>query len=262
MADNTRSERFRTFMKRYEHRFLFVGTLVVLLLLWETLVAVGWFNPFFTSSPTRILAATAWLFSHGLWQDILTSLVEFTAGMLLALVLGFATGMLLGWYRRLNAMFEPFIGMMNAMPYVAILPLIILWFGLGIQSKIVAVFLAAYFPLAINIMVSVKTVDPTLMACARSFGANDRQVFRTLVLPSSVPFLIAGLRIAVARGLVGIVVGEMLAANAGIGHMMAVASANFQTDKLFVGFVLLAGTGYILVEILKHLEKKYDSWRG
>ncbi len=148
------------------------------------------------------------------------------------------------------------------MPYVAILPLIILWFGIGIQSKIVAVFLAAFFPLAINIIVGVKTVDPGLMACARSFGANDRQVFRTLVLPSSVPFVVAGLRIAVARGLVGVFVGEMLASSSGIGHMMSAASSTFQTDKLFVGIVILAGTGYLLIEMIKRLEKRLNSWRG
>lgn len=219
-------------------------------------------DPFFTSSPSRILMSALWLFSHGFLKDIATSTIEFIFGLGLAILFGFITGLLLGWYRRLNAMFEPFISMMNAMPYVAILPLVILWFGIGLQSKIVAVFLAAFFPLAINIIVGVKSVDINLLACARSFGAGDKQIFKTLILPSSVPFFVAGMRIAVARGLVGIVVGEMMASRSGIGHMMNQASATFQTDMLFVGIVLLAGAGYILIEILKRLEVHFNSWRG
>jgi ABC-type nitrate/sulfonate/bicarbonate transport system permease component len=262
MSRNTTLKTPRRFPVRTENLLLFAVTLVLFLVLWEVLANLGWFNPFFTSSPSRIVKSAIWLFQHGFWQDILVSLVEFLLGMLLAILLSFVTGLLLGWYRRLNAMFEPFVTMMNAMPYVAILPLIILWFGIGIESKIVAVFLAAFFPLAINIMVGVKTVDPHLLACARSFGATDGQVFKTLVLPSSVPFFVAGLRIAVARGLVGIVVGEMMASVSGIGHMMTVANSTFQTDKLFVGIVLLASFGYLLVELIKRLEKRFNSWRG
>ncbi len=254
--------RLMNFLERHENHLLFGVTLLTFLGLWEIFAAFGLFNTFFTSSPSRIVQSAAWLFRHGFWQDILTSLIEFTCGMILAILLSFVIGLLLGWYKRLNAMFEPFINMMNAMPYVAILPLIILWFGIGIQSKVAAVFLAAFFPLAINIIVGVKTVDPSLMACARSFGANDRQVFRTLILPSSVPFVVAGLRIAVARGLVGVFVGEMLASSSGIGHMMSAASSTFQTDKLFVGIVILAGTGYLLIEMIKRLEKRLNSWRG
>jgi ABC-type nitrate/sulfonate/bicarbonate transport system permease component len=252
----------KEFLKRHENQLLFGLTLLVFLGLWEAFAALGWFNPFFTSSPSRIVRSAIWLFEHGFWKDIMTSLIEFTSGMTLAILFSFITGLLLGWYRRLNAMFEPFVTMMNAMPYVAILPLIILWFGIGIQSKIVAVFLAAFFPLAINIIVGVKTVDPTLLACACSFGANDNQVIKTLILPSSIPFFVAGLRIAVARGLVGIVVGEMMASVSGIGHMMTIASSTFQTDKLFVGIVLLAGLGYLLVESIKRLELRFNSWRG
>jgi NitT/TauT family transport system permease protein len=170
-------------------------------------------------------------------------------------------GLLLGWYRRLNAMFEPFVTMLNATPRVALLPLIILWLGIGMQSKVAAVFLGAFFPLVVNVMAGVRAVDETLLKCARSFGASDRQIFTTLALPSSVPFIVAAMRLAVGRGLVGVVVGEMLASTAGIGHMMALASATFQTDKMFVGLLLLAGFGYFLTELLKRLEKRYESWR-
>jgi NitT/TauT family transport system permease protein len=250
------------FFRRHENTFLALAAFMVFLCLWELLPALGWVNPFFTSSPSRIVAAAGWLFAHGFWNDILVSLDEFAIGMGLAVLFSIPLGLLLGWYRRLNATFEPFVTMFNAMPRVALIPLIILWLGIGTQSKVAAVFLGAFFPLVINVMAGVRTVDETLLKCARSFGANDRQIFRTLALPSCVPFLVAGMRLALGRGLVGVVVGEMLASTAGVGHMMALASSSFQTDKMFVGLILLAGFGYVLTDLLKHLEKRFASWRS
>lgn len=249
------------FFRRHENTFLALAAFLVFLLLWELLPALGWVNPFFTSSPSRIVVAAGWLFAHGFWNDILVSLEEFTIGMGLAVLFSIPLGLLLGWYRRLNATFEPFVTMFNAMPRVALIPLIILWLGIGTQSKVAAVFLGAFFPLVINVMAGVRTVDETLLKCARSFGATDRQIFRTLALPTCVPFLVAGMRLALGRGLVGVVVGEMLASTAGVGHMMALASDTFQMDKMFVGLILLAGFGYFLTVLLIRLEKHVESWR-
>jgi len=253
---------FLDFLRKHVSKVLAVIALLGLLVLWELLPDIGLVNPFFTSSPARIIAAGAWLFAHGFWNDILVSLGEFAGGMALAILFSIPLGLFLGWYRRMNAAFEPFVTMINAMPRVALLPLIILWLGIGMASKVAAVFLGAFFPLAINMMVGVKTVDETLLKCARSFGATDRQVFTTLALPTSVPFLVAGMRLALGRGLVGVVVGEMLASTAGIGHMMSLASSSFQTDKMFVGLILLAGFGYLLTELLIRLEKRFASWRS
>jgi ABC-type nitrate/sulfonate/bicarbonate transport system permease component len=257
-----KTSRLVSFLQKNERPILAGGTALAFLVLWEALPAFGLVNPFFTSSPTRILAAAQWLFAHGLWNDIRVSLTEFALGMGLAILLSLPIGLLLGWYRRLNAMFEPFITMLNATPRVALLPLVILWLGIGIESKVAAVFLGAFFPLVVNLMAGVRTVDETLLKCARSFGASDRQVFSTLIMPSCVPFFVAGMRLALGRGLVGVVVGEMLAATAGIGYMMNLASSTFQMDKVFVGLLLLAGFGYVFTEILKRLETKFDSWRS
>jgi NitT/TauT family transport system permease protein len=233
----------------------------IFLIVWESVTTLGWVDPFFISSPSGIVKAAVWLFQHGLWNDIAVSLTEFTLGLSLAILLGIFTGMFLGWYRTMDAMFEPFITMLNAMPRVALLPLIILWLGIGIESKVAAVFLGAFFPIAITVMKGVKTVDENLLMCAKSFNAKDRQLFTTLVLPTSVPFIVAGLHLAVGRGLVGVVIGELLASQAGVGHMIMVSSATFQVDKMFVGILLLAGFGYILTELLKQVEKIFDSWR-
>ena len=240
---------------------LALASFVILLVMWEVLPSTGAINVFFTSSPSRIVLAAQWLFQHGLWNDILVSLGEFMLGMVLAILLGIFVGFMIGWYGTLRAIVEPYVNMLNATPRVALFPLLILWLGIGIESKIAAVFLGAFFPIVISVMKGVKTVDPELIKCARSFGAKDRQVFTTLTLPACLPFIISGLQIGVGRGLVGVVIGEMLAAQAGVGHMMAQASATFQTDKVFVGLVLLTGFGFVLTEIIKQIEKRFDSWR-
>jgi ABC-type nitrate/sulfonate/bicarbonate transport system permease component len=252
----------KRFYQRYEKPLLAISAMVVFLSFWEILPSIGLANPFFTSSPSRIWRAALWLSANGLGTDIRVSLWEFTAGFVLALILSIPLGLLLGWYRRLNAMFEPFVSMLNATPRIALLPLIILWLGIGIESKIAAVFLGAFFPILINIMAGVNTIDENLLKCARSFGARDGQVFATLALPSSIPFIMAGMRLAIGRGLVGVVVGEMMAAQYGVGHMMAMSSAMFQTDRVYVGLILLTGFGYILTEMAKRLEKHFETWRS
>ena len=246
----------------YQKLLLSLTTLVAFLILWELLAAAKWVDPFFTSSPSRIWGAANWLFAHGLWNDIWVSLSEFGLGMLIACILGILVGMLLGWYRTLDAMFEPFVTMFNAMPRVALLPLIIIWLGIGIESKVAAVFLGAFFPIVITVMRGVRTVDENLLKCSRSFCASDWQVFKTLALPTCVPYLVAGMHIAVGRGLVGVVIGELLASQAGIGHMINKASTSFQTDKVFVGIILLTVFGYFLTEVLKQLEKTFEPWRA
>jgi NitT/TauT family transport system permease protein len=182
--------------------------------------------------------------------------------MVIATILGILFGLLIGWYRPLNAIFGPFITMMNAAPRVALIPLLILWLGIGFYSKVAAVVLGAFFPLVISVMISVRTLDEDLLQCARTFGASDLQVFRTLVLPNSVPFVVAGLHIAIGRGLVGVVIGEFLASRAGVGHVMAIASSTFQTDKLFVGLACVAGFGYALTRLVEYAERKIERWRS
>jgi len=247
-------------LSRYE-KLLVLVTTIIFLGIWELLSSSKMVDPFFISSPSRIITSAQWLFANGLWNDIRVSLAEFLWGMALAIFLGVILGWALGWYRTLSVMIEPFITMMNAAPRVALLPLFILWLGIGIESKIAAVFMGAFFPIVFTVMKGVRTIDKGLFELARSFGANDVQVFTTLAIPSSVPYIMTGLHIAVGRGLVGVVIGELLAAQAGIGFMMSRASSTFQTDKVFVGLVLLTGFGYMLTEILKMIDKYFESWR-
>ena len=255
------ANRCRSWGRKHESRLLPLLSIIGFLLLWEGLARSGAIVPILISSPVRIFKAARWLFANGFLYDIGVSATEFSLGYSFAVAIGVPAGVFLGWYRRPYIMMDPFISALYATPRVALIPLFILWLGIGIKSKIAVVFLGAVFPILVNTIKGVQTLDPTLLQCARSFRANDRQIFTTLAIPSSIPFIIAGMRLAVGRGLVGVVVGELIASNAGVGHMMSVAGATFQTDKLFVGIVLLASTGYILTEILKSWEKRFERWR-
>ena len=113
----------------------------------------------------------------------------------------------------------------------------------------------------INVIAGIRTLDQTLVMCARSFGAGNSQIFATVALPGSVPFILAGLRIGVGRALVGVVVGEMVASTGGIGHMMSDAGSRFQTDRVFVGLILIAVFGHVVTSFLNRLERRFEGWR-
>src|SRR5207302_1643036 len=153
------------------------------------------------------------------------------------------------------------VNAMNATPRVALLPLIIIWLGIGILSKVGIIFLGAVFPMLINARDGVKTTPQNLLNAARSFGASEWQIFKSVVFPSTVPFILTGLRLGVGRALVGVLVGELYAATAGIGFMITVAGATFQTDKVFVGILVFAITGVILTAVLDRSERRFDKWR-
>ena len=161
----------------------------------------------------------------------------------------------------MSAIFDPFINAMNATPRVALLPLVIIWLGIGILSKVGIIFLGAVFPMLINTRDGVKTTPLSLLYAARSFGASEWMVFKAVVLPSTVPFMLTGLRLGVGRAIVGVMVGELYAATAGVGFMITVAGATFQTDKVFVGVLIFALTGLISMELLTRAERRFDKWR-
>jgi len=250
-----------------------LGTLAVILFLtlWEFMGGV-WsvynpipflqVNPMFMSAPSLIWKAAVQLFGSGeIWNDLRVSGIEFFWGYLLAVVFAIPFGIMTGWYKRMSAIFDPFINAMNATPRVALLPLVIIWLGIGILSKVGIIFLGAVFPMLINTRDGVKTTPQNLLNAARSFGASEWMVFKTVVLPSTVPFILTGLRLGVGRAIVGVMVGELYAATAGIGFMITVAGATFQTDKVFVGVLIFALSGMTSMELLTRLERRFDKWR-
>src|SRR5262250_1270563 len=257
------ASRFYKFYLNHEKAILGGLAVGVFLIIWELVGNVfQWINPMFMSSPSLIFKAAVQLFVSGeIYHDLYVSGVEFVGGYLLSVAVAIPFGIMVGWYKRMSYIFDPFINAMNATPRVALLPLVIIWLGIGILSKVGIIFLGAVFPMLINARDGVKTTPLSLINAARSFGASEWQVFKTVVFPSTLPFVLTGLRIAVGRALVGVLVGELYAATAGIGFMITVAGATFQTDKVFVGVLIFALGGMIGMELLTKLERRFDKWR-
>jgi NitT/TauT family transport system permease protein len=216
----------------------------------------------FMSAPSLIFNAAVQMFTSGeIFHDLYISGIELFWGYILSAVVAIPFGIAIGWYKKAAYIFDPFVNAMNATPRVALLPLVIIWLGIGILSKVGIIFLGAVFPILINARDGVKTTPLNLLTAARSFGASEWMIFKTVVFPSTVPFILSGLRLGLGRAIVGVMVGELYAATAGIGFMITVAGATFQTDKVFVGVLIFALTGMIGMEFLGRIEKRFSSWR-
>jgi NitT/TauT family transport system permease protein len=191
---------------------LILGTLSVslFLLVWELVGNVfQLINPMFMSAPSLIWKAAVQLFGSGeIWNDLSVSGIEFGWGYFLSIFVGVPFGIAIGWYKKFAYICDRFVNAMNATPRVALLPLIIIWLGIGILSKIGIIFLGAVFPLIINTRDGVKTTPVSLLNAARSFGASEWQLFRSVVVPSTVPFILTGLRLAIGRALIGVMVAS------------------------------------------------------
>jgi NitT/TauT family transport system permease protein len=251
------------FYLNQEKKILGTVSVVLFLAVWELVGNVyQWINPLFMSAPSLILKAAIELFRSGeIWNDLYVSGVEFFWGFILSVVVGIPFGIAVGWYKRAAYIFDPFVNAMNATPRVALLPLIIIWLGIGILSKVGIIFLGSVFPLMINTRDGVKTTPINLLNAAKSFGASQWQIFGSVVLPSTLPFILTGLRLAVGRALIGVFVGELYAATAGIGFMVTVAGATFQTDKVFVGILIFIIVGLVGTNALDRVERRFDKWR-
>ena len=246
-----------------EKKILGAAAVIVFLTAWELVGnTLQLINPMFMSAPSFVFKAAFQMFASGeIFNDLYVSGIEFFWGYLLSVVVAIPFGIAIGWYKRFAYICDPFVNAMNATPRIALLPLVIIWLGIGIISKVGIIFLGALFPLLINTRDGVKTTPHNLLTAARSFGASDWQIFKSVVLPSTVPFILTGLRLAVGRALIGVMVGELYAATAGIGFMITVAGATFQTDKVFVGVLIFAISGMTLTAVIDRYERRFDKWR-
>lgn len=229
---------------------------------WQVGVLLGRINSFFFSSPALIVqAGLIEIQKLRFWTDVRVSAIELAIGFCTAAALGVLLGLLTGWYRRVDYFFDPWLSFLYALPRVALLPLIVIWVGLTIWSVVVAVFLGVFFTVVIGTRQGVRTVDAHLLEVASSFQASRARVFWTVVLPSSVPFILAALRLAVGHALVGIFVGELYASNAGLGFMILIAGQQAQTDRLLFGVLIFTLAGGVLIESMRLLERRFQKWR-
>jgi NitT/TauT family transport system permease protein len=238
------------------------GTLIAVLLLWEFTGRLGVIDPQLISAPSLIGSAGWRLMREGeIWPQVRVSAAEFLLGYGLAVVVGVPLGLATGWYRRLSFVLGPFIDGFNAVPRLTLMPLIVIWFGIGIWSKAFVAFLGAVLPILIAAHAGVKTSETRFIQVARSFGASQRKIFVSIILPGTVPFIFTGLKYGAGRALLGVVVGELYAATAGIGYMIGQAGNTFETDVLFLGVLLFTAAGLMMTGFLNLCERRFESWR-
>jgi NitT/TauT family transport system permease protein len=231
------------------------------LLAWELLSRFV-VPPQFLPSPSAIARAFVTTTRSGelprqLWQSASVLLTGF--GM--ALVSGMAVGTAMGMFQTLRRILDPYVNAFYAMPTVALIPLVIIWLGLGFEAKVFLTWLVSVFPVIINAEIGVASVPPAFIETARAFGCDRRQVFRRVILRASVPFLIAGVRLGLGRALVGVVVAEMFTALSGLGYMIVLYGNTFRTAELFVPILVLAAISIAITSLIRRIERRIAPWR-
>jgi ABC-type nitrate/sulfonate/bicarbonate transport system permease component len=251
-----------SFYKRHESIILGGASIVLIIGLWEAAWQAKMISPLFFSGPSAVARQMVYAWTRGnLKADLLYSGTNFILGFAAAAVAGVVVGILVGWYKTLRLLTNPILTALYATPRVAMIPLILIWFGIGVWSKVFIVFISAFFPILVNTIGGMRAIDRDLLRAARAFCASDWQIFKTVAIPGSVPFILTGIRQGVALGLIGVVVGEMFGGSQGIGFMVAYGGQTFSTDTLFVGVVIIATAGIVLTSLAERLERRFSQWR-
>jgi NitT/TauT family transport system permease protein len=248
--------------RRNERPILSVAGVVAFFVAWQVGSDLGVIDPFFFSSPLAVLAAgAAEVQVPRFWNDVKISALELGIGSLAAVLLAVPLGLAIGWYRRISFTFDPWLNFFNALPRAALVPLVVLWVGLGPEMKTVIVFLGGFFSVIVPTVEGVRTVDRQLLDVSRSFRARERLIFTSLVLPATLPFVVSGIRIAVGRVLAGVIIAEFYAQTVGIGVMIARAEASLQSDRMLFGVLIFTLVGIVLTEGVGYVERYLQRWR-
>jgi NitT/TauT family transport system permease protein len=258
-SDGSSANRILLALRR---RYL-AATLSVLggLALWEIISRFLVANALFLAGPSQIAVAIYHLAITGqLWHHIGISAAEFALGYVVASVLGIVLGMAMASSVTMKQALQPWVSGLYATPTIALAPLFILWFGIGIWSKVIVVIFLVLFPVAINTEAGLRTTSERLIEMLRSFGATRRQIFLKVSLPSAVPFILAGLKLGIGRGLIGVVVAELFGSRAGLGRLISQSADAFNTPELFAGVVILAAAGIVMTAGFSWLEGRLVPW--
>jgi NitT/TauT family transport system permease protein len=237
-------------------------SLIVVLAAWELLGRFVLTNRLFFVPASSVAEALVSMAADGtLLLHVSASFRSILFGMALAIIIGVAFGVLLGTSRMVSDYTEVYLNALYATPLVAIAPLLILWLGIGIASKIAVVFLISVFPIIISTASGVRNVDRHFIDVARAFGGKRQQIVAKVLMPAALPFVLTGVRLAIGRAIVGVVVGELFGANAGLGYLIYISGQTFDVPALFAGIVCLAFAGVSLTWALQALERRLVRWK-
>jgi len=260
--DRTRAQQVaaqRRRQKQLQTIAIRIVSLAVVLTLWQ-FVGAG-IDPVLFTTPTKVFSAAVTMIGSGeLWTYLWPSLVVLGIGLTLAAVIGIVTGLLLARFWVLDVALGVYITFLYSTPSVALVPLIVLWAGFETTAKVVILFLFAFFPMAINTYQGVKNVDTKLVEVGRAFRCSETQLWTNIVLPGALPFIVTGLRLAVGRGLIGMVLADLYTAISGIGYLIVRTASTYQVDKMFVPIVTLGLLGVTLTALLRVLERFVAPW--
>lgn len=237
------------------------GSVLAGLVIWELASRYLVANPLFLAAPSQIAYALASLaYSGRLWRDLFISGIEFFLGYLIAAVAGILLGLAMAGSRRAKRLLQPWISGLYATPTIALAPLFILWLGIGIWSKILVVIVLVVFPITINTEAGLRNASERLIEMLRSFGATPLQIFLKVSLPAAMPYIMAGMKLGIGRGLIGVVVAELFASRAGVGQLISEAADSFNMPNLFAGVVIMAAAGISMTAGFAWLERKMVPW--
>ncbi len=244
-------------------RLLGVVSVIAVLSLWEF---VGRFivkeKIFLVPFSEVMVYLVRWAVAGDLGRNIAASAQAFGIGFALAIVIGVSLGIAIGLNATIRGLADPLVAALYSTPLLALTPLFILWLGIGLASKVAIIMLVSVFPIVINTTAGVREVETQYLDVARSFGARPRQMLAKVRLPTAVPFILAGIRISVARAVVGVFVAELLGGTVGIGYAISSSASVFDTRRMFAGIVLLAGFGILATQALVSLERWIAPWRA
>jgi ABC-type nitrate/sulfonate/bicarbonate transport system permease component len=219
-------------------------------------------DPIFMAPPSAIFDAALQLIHSGaLRKALVQTLWPFSVGMALTVIVGTLLGIVIAQWRILEYILDPFINALYAIPRIALVPLIILWAGLEFTGKVTILVSVAIFPITVNTYAGIRDVRGSMLEIGRAYGATEWQIFSKIVMPAAVPFIMAGIRLAVGLAIIGIIVAEFFTAISGLGGMIVEYANVFATAKLFVPIIVIALVGVVLTELVMWLERRMSRWR-
>lgn len=249
-------------MRRQWEYLLLPLALALFLGMWRAIVWIGGYPPYILPSPGRVYAKLVGVLSNGLlWWHMRITLIEIVGGLALGLTTATVLGYLLAKSRWLERLISPYIVASQAVPIVALAPLLVIWFDVGLLSKVLVCALTVFFPMLVSVIVGIRSVEPDLVDLMRALQATRWQMFVLLEVPSSLPMLLGGLKVSVTLSVIGAVVGEFVAADRGLGFLINVARGNFDTPLMFVALFTLVGIALALYLLVVVAEGMLLRWR-
>ena len=254
-------------LQKYRQPLIGIASILLFLIVWQLSGTLGWVDPLLLPSPSEVFRTAAELAVSGyrqtpLWEHFLTSTARALSAFAVAIVVGVPLGLSMGLVPTLNAVLDPFVQFLRPLPKIALIPLVIVWFGIGEGAKFFLIFISSFLSIVVGAVAAVTSVSQGRIRVAQTLGATRHQIFRYVVLPNALPELFTTIRLSVGIGWTSLIAAEMVAANSGLGWMVINAGTYLRTDVVLLGILLLGLTGYLFDWILLRLQRRLAPWAG